>query len=114
MASSSRADTSGVTRKLIRLAIAVVLVGALYTGGWFYAASWVKDTVDRQLAASEQGMHSASCSNLTVRGFPFRIGLFCDSVGLDDRPTVGFGSTFHEDGRAVKLGDMTTPVRAQA
>ena len=30
----------------------------------------------------------------------------------NDRPTVGYGSTFHEDGRAVKMGDTTTPVRA--
>lgn len=29
-----------------------------------------------------------------------------------DRPTVGFGSTFHEGGAAVKMGDTTTPVRA--
>ena len=29
-----------------------------------------------------------------------------------DRPTVGFGSTFHEDGTPVKLGDTTTPGRA--
>lgn len=29
-----------------------------------------------------------------------------------DRPTVGFGSTFHEDGSPVKMGDITTPVRA--
>lgn len=29
-----------------------------------------------------------------------------------DRPTVGFGSTFHEDGTPVKMGDTTTPVRA--
>lgn len=29
-----------------------------------------------------------------------------------DRPTIGFGSTFHEDGRPVKLGDTTTPARA--
>jgi GH24 family phage-related lysozyme (muramidase) len=29
-----------------------------------------------------------------------------------DRPTVGFGSTFHEDGTPVQLGDTTTPVRA--
>lgn len=29
-----------------------------------------------------------------------------------DRPTVGFGSTFHEDGSPVKLGDRTTPGRA--
>lgn len=30
----------------------------------------------------------------------------------NDRPTVGFGSTFHEDGTPVKLGDTTTPARA--
>ena len=29
-----------------------------------------------------------------------------------DRPTVGFGSTFHADGTPVRLGDKTTPVRA--
>lgn len=29
-----------------------------------------------------------------------------------DRPTVGFGSTFHEDGQPVKMGDTTTPVKA--
>ncbi|TCS35811.1 GH24 family phage-related lysozyme (muramidase) [Paucimonas lemoignei] len=30
----------------------------------------------------------------------------------NDRPTVGFGSTFHEDGSPVKMGDTTTPARA--
>jgi lysozyme len=30
----------------------------------------------------------------------------------NDRPTVGFGSTYHTDGRPVKIGDTTTPVRA--
>ncbi|SEG31448.1 glycoside hydrolase family protein [Thauera chlorobenzoica] len=29
-----------------------------------------------------------------------------------DRPTLGFGSTFHADGRPVQLGDRTDPVRA--
>lgn len=29
-----------------------------------------------------------------------------------DRPTVGFGSTFHPDGSAVKIGQSTTPVNA--
>ena len=29
-----------------------------------------------------------------------------------DRPTVGFGSTIHEDGTPVKMVDTTTPVRA--
>ena len=93
MASSSRADTSGVTRKLVWLAVAIVLFGALYTGGWFYAASWLKDRATKELAASEQGLHSASCSNLSVRGYPFRIGVFCDSLGIDDRAS-GLSATF--------------------
>lgn len=93
MASSSRADTSGVTRKLVWLTVAIVLFGALYTGGWFYAASWLKDRATKELAASEQGMHSASCSNLSVRGYPFRIGVFCDSLGIDDRAS-GLSATF--------------------
>lgn len=29
-----------------------------------------------------------------------------------DRPTIGFGSTFHEDGTPVRMGEKTTPVRA--
>lgn len=31
---------------------------------------------------------------------------------LGDRPTMGFGSTFHVDGSPVRMGDTTTPVRA--
>lgn len=30
----------------------------------------------------------------------------------NDRPTIGFGSTFHEDGTPVELGDKTTPPKA--
>lgn len=29
-----------------------------------------------------------------------------------DRPTLGYGSTFHEDGSPVKMGEKTSPVRA--
>lgn len=31
---------------------------------------------------------------------------------INDRPTIGFGSTFHEDGSPVKIGDTTDPVKA--
>lgn len=33
---------------------------------------------------------------------------------VGDRPTVGYGSTFREDGSPVKIGDTTTPVKALA
>lgn len=31
-----------------------------------------------------------------------------------DVPTLGYGSTVHEDGKPVRMGDRTTPVRALA
>jgi lysozyme len=31
---------------------------------------------------------------------------------VNDRPTIGLGSTFWEDGRAVKMGETIKPVRA--
>ena len=33
---------------------------------------------------------------------------------INDRPTVGFGSTFREDGSAVQMGDTITPPKAVA
>lgn len=33
---------------------------------------------------------------------------------VNDRPTVGFGSTFREDGSPVQMGDTITPQRAVA
>jgi lysozyme len=33
---------------------------------------------------------------------------------VNDRPTVGFGSTFREDGAPVKMGDTINPVQAVA
>lgn len=31
---------------------------------------------------------------------------------INDRPTIGFGSTIHESGAPVRMGETTTPVRA--
>ena len=60
---------------------------------------------------------AVSVLSLSMAGF---IGLAVQEHYVDDamvptkndRPTLGFGSTFHEDGRPVKLGEKTTPVRA--
>lgn len=93
MASSSRAAPSKTTRKLTWLAIGVSIAAAVYAGGWLYAAGWVKERLSRRLEASQGRMVAYSCGDLDVRGFPFRIGVFCDTVGIDDRPS-GLSATF--------------------
>ncbi|MGK9053345.1 DUF2125 domain-containing protein [Neorhizobium petrolearium] len=90
MAASSR---SGVTRKLWLLAVGVVLVIALYTAGWFYAASTLHERTLAQLGSHERDGISAQCGDADYRGYPFRIGLFCSKVAVDDRVN-GISATF--------------------
>jgi hypothetical protein len=82
MAASSR---TGVSRKLWLLACLVLLFIALYTGGWFYAASLLRERTLSLLGSHAQDGFSAECADADYRGYPFRIGLFCSKVTVDDR-----------------------------
>lgn len=82
MAASSRAGVSG---KLWLLACGVVLVIALYTGAWFYAASVLRENTLAFLGSREARGFSAQCADAEYRGYPFRIGLFCSKVAIDDQ-----------------------------
>jgi hypothetical protein len=81
MAASSR---TGVSRKLWLLASAVVLAIALYTAGWFYAAAAVRENTLALLGGQQDQGISIECADAEYRGYPFRIGLFCSKVTLDD------------------------------
>lgn len=90
MAASSR---SGVSRKLWLLALGIVLVIALYTAGWFYAASTLRQNTLSLLGSQQRNGISAECADAEYRGFPFRIGLFCSRVAIDDQVN-GISGTF--------------------
>ncbi|WP_377290642.1 DUF2125 domain-containing protein [Rhizobium sp. SG2393] len=82
---------SGASRKMLRLFIGVVVFIALYTGLWFLAARQAENYVTRLLAVAGADGLSGQCAGLKVSGYPFRIGLFCDNVKLDD---VSIGASF--------------------
>ena len=90
MAASSR---SGVSGKIWLLATGIVIAIAVYTGGWFYAASLLKEQTLALLGSQEKNGISAECSDAEYRGYPFRIGLFCSKVAVDDRQN-GISGTF--------------------
>ncbi|WP_306026026.1 DUF2125 domain-containing protein [Oceaniradius stylonematis] len=65
-------------RRIGWLMTAVIAAIVLYSAGWFWAA----DMVDRTVTASandERASLRFSCPGQDVRGFPFRIGVFCDA-----------------------------------
>lgn len=81
MAASSR---SGVSGKIWALAAGVTLVVGVYTAGWFYAASMLKEKTLALLGEQQQRGMTAQCVNAEYRGYPFRIGLFCEKIAVDD------------------------------
>lgn len=68
------------SRRFLVLALAIVAAIALYTAGWFYIAGQLEEqtriALDRQAARGIQ----AECAAPRAHGYPFRIGLFCEST----------------------------------
>jgi hypothetical protein len=61
-----------------------VLLVVGYTAAWFYAAGRFEEAAKRAIADLNRDDVSAECVNPVARGFPFRLGLFCDSISLAD------------------------------
>jgi hypothetical protein len=61
----------------------VAAVFGLYTAGWFWLASRIESGTRTVLDSLVDRGIKAECANPKARGFPFRIGLYCDSVAFD-------------------------------
>jgi hypothetical protein len=99
-----------MTRRFIWLAVAIVAVIALYTGGWLYAADRLVSEANGALARLSSGGDRATCEDMEARGYPFRIGLFCSSVFFERRIE---GVSF--DGEAFRsVAQIYAPLRVLA
>ncbi|HXV29447.1 MAG TPA: DUF2125 domain-containing protein [Sinorhizobium sp.] len=84
MTITEAANGSRASRKFMWLAAGIVLVTGLYSGGWFLAADQIEKRLPTYLAEKRAVGLGGECADMEVRGFPFRIGLFCDKVRIDD------------------------------
>ncbi|KAA0698955.1 DUF2125 domain-containing protein [Neorhizobium sp. P12A] len=93
MAASSQTGTSSTGKRMWLFGIAlIVIIAALYTGGWYYAAAALKTNVMRALGDKNAAGITGQCSDLSLQGFPFRIGLSCSKVDIDDHVNGVSGS----------------------
>ena len=74
--------TANITRRMKLWGGFMLAIFAAWFGIWFYLADLADIKVRQQIALSAQDGIDLNCSNQTIKGFPFRIGLFCDSSGL--------------------------------
>lgn len=86
MTSSEEPKPAGrsMSRRFMWLAIAIVTGIALYTAGWFWAAGRLEGETARAITRLRGQGNEADCTNATARGYPFRIGLYCDGIAFAD------------------------------
>lgn len=75
----------GMSRRFAWLAVAILAAIGLYTAGWYYLAGRLETAVAQTIADARTGGAEADCTRAQARGYPFRIGLFCDGVAYADR-----------------------------
>ena len=85
MALQTTAGAPPASRKLRRLGIAVVIVVALYSAGWFFVASKIETFLKGYLGGA--GPVDIECPGLATSGFPFLIGFTCDKTEIGDSRT---------------------------
>lgn len=71
----------------------IVAVIALYCGVWFYLASQLESRSRALLTDLGNRDIVADCRDLDVRGFPFRLGVYCSAVDAQDAATDTVVST---------------------
>ncbi|MDH4413471.1 MAG: DUF2125 domain-containing protein [Rhizobium sp.] len=96
----STAPESTISRKVVRLGVLIVLVIAVYSVGWYFAAEFLKNRILTFFGGGNPAGVSATCEDARMGGYPFRFRLTCSRLAFDD----------HFQGVAASFG----PVRAAA
>ena len=81
---AGRTPGPSYSRRFAWLGAFVVLLFGGYSAGWFYFADLLQKQALQAIAEMNDAGASAECANPAVRGYPFRLGLYCDSVGFAD------------------------------
>ncbi|MCR9139640.1 MAG: DUF2125 domain-containing protein [Alphaproteobacteria bacterium] len=85
MARSSDKTAAKPRRRFVWLAVFIVALVAAYTGAWFYLARQLESRSAFLISDLANQNVDADCESMEVRGYPFRLGVFCQSVSADDR-----------------------------
>lgn len=114
---SSDAKPTNSSRRFLWLTAFIILLFGGYTLGWFYVADRLTTQASAAIARLNSDGVRAECANLTVRGFPFRLGIFCDSLGYEDdaRNVSAAAGSFRSAAQvyqpAKAIGELDGPLR---
>jgi hypothetical protein len=82
-AARTQAKPRSGLRLVARLIVAFVLIGAAWTGLWYFLANMTQSGIDEAIAREAKAGHEFSCGSRQLSGFPFRILVRCDQAKLE-------------------------------
>lgn len=74
--------------KFITFIVVVVAVVGLWSGGWLFAASQIRQSVDTLAANDGDTTPKVTCGTLNVSGFPFRFDVECVEATVQSADTT--------------------------
>lgn len=75
-------------RKFAALFVAIILVVAAWTGGWFWASGQLREQIALLAQNDGEGSPRITCGSLNVSGFPFRFDIDCTDGTLTQTDTT--------------------------
>lgn len=104
MATSTRSGQTNVTRKVVLLGLLVSLAVIVYSGAWLFAATMLEKRLAELFDRDNPVGAVVDCRDMDLRGFPFRIGLFCSGIAVDD----------HYNGLSASFGAVRSAAQVYA
>ncbi|GGE13494.1 hypothetical protein GCM10011390_35740 [Aureimonas endophytica] len=83
MAASSARRPGGARRAFVAVAAIAILLAAALSGVWYYLANRLDGAVQAAIEAAAGTGTTIACERQEVFGYPFRLGLRCEAVGVE-------------------------------
>jgi len=88
MAKNKEKPRYNAGRRIRWLGVAIILAVILYSGGWYWLAGRVETQTASFVEQQRQLGLAIDCADRNVRGYPFRLEIFCTSLDME-RPAEG-------------------------
>lgn len=81
---SSQEPRPKSNRRFLWLALFIAVLFGGYSAGWFWFADRAGREVQERIAELNRNGVTVACANSEIKGFPFRIGLFCSRLEYEN------------------------------
>ena len=102
MAISNRSTHSPARRKIVYLGLGSFAAILVYSGVWHFAATALDQRLTQAIEVRNPFETAIECEDRELGGYPFRIGVFCSSLSVDDHNN-GISASFGEFRSAAQI-----------